>query len=194
MIFDTDEVDTGEEPDTSGDKTPVVERTPSASKSPAAANTVNEKWVSGICTAFTGWVMDLEVANQKLQTSIDDASSASDLKKLLVTFMRTGQTETKNLQKDIAGLKAPEVKDGPAIHKVFVDASGDLVKIFDGFVSDAEKVGTTSLSQVESDVEELSDKVGTAFDEVSESFDALDDFDAPAIEKLFETRPECAGL
>ncbi len=116
------------------------EPSPTRATSSGPPVTTNEKWVAGICTSLTGWVADLESANAALQSKIDGAASAEDLKKLLVAFLKDGQAETVNLRREIAALKVPDVKDGDAIHKIFADASVDLVKVFDNLVGEAERI------------------------------------------------------
>ncbi|MEP7215818.1 MAG: hypothetical protein ABI782_06150 [Anaerolineaceae bacterium] len=173
---------------------------PSGGAVPTSAppKTVNEKWVAGICTSFSGWVKDIDNANNKLQASLGkfDASkdSPKDLKQKLVDFLKTGQTETKNLKKEIDGLKAPDVKDGAAIHKVFTQAGTDLVKIFDGAVADAEKINASTFNSVATDIEGFEEKISSSFDAVSSAFDQLDKFSAPELEKVFSSRSECADL
>jgi hypothetical protein len=170
------------------------EPAPTRTISTGPAVTTNEKWVAGICTSLTGWVADLEGANSALQSKIDGAASAEDLKKLLVAFLKDGQTETVNLRREIAALKAPDVKDGDAIHKIFVDATVDLVKVFDNLVGEAERLDASSLAKVTDDLDRFVDGVDSAFDEVAQSFDALDQYDPQGLDELFQTRPECQGL
>ncbi|MEP6870533.1 MAG: hypothetical protein ABI939_01650 [Anaerolineaceae bacterium] len=164
----------------------------------APPKTVNEKWVAGICTSFAGWVKEIDNANTKLQASLGkfDASkdSAKDLKQKLVDFLKTGQTETKNLKKEIDALKTPDVKDGAAIHGVFAKAGTDLVKIFDGAVADAEKINASTFISVANDIEGFETKITSSFDAVSSAFDQLDKFSAPELEKVFSSRSECADL
>ena len=179
-----------------GSRTPVgggtvTIRTPT----PAAANTTNEKWVSGICLAFGGWVRDIDRANGTFQTALDrDTGDAASKKKLLVDFLKQGRSMTQSLQLDVKSLKAPEVKDGAQIHKVFVDVSDDLVKAMNGFVADAEKISTASAAQTVADIDRLIDSIGVTFDKVAESFDKLDNLNVPQLEALFDARPECAGF
>lgn len=170
------------------------EPAPTRTISTGPAVTTNEKWVAGICTSLTGWVADLESANAALQSKIDGAASAEDLKKLLVTFLKDGQGETVNLRREIAALKAPDVKDGDAIHKIFLDASVDLVKVFDNLVGEAERLDASSLAKVTEDLDRFVEGVDSAFDEVAQSFDALDQYDPQGLDELFQTRPECQGL
>ena len=170
------------------------EPSPTRTTSTAPANTTNEKWVAGICSSLTGWVADLESANAALQSKIDGAGSAQDLKKLLVAFLEDGQAETVNLRREISALKAPDVDDGEAIHKIFVDASVDLVKVFDNLVSEAERLDASSLTKVTEELDRFIEGVDSAFDEVGQSFDALDQYDPQGLDELFQTRPECQGL
>ncbi len=156
--------------------------------------TTNEKWVAGICTSLTDWVNALESANQSLQSKTDNASSAKDLKDLLVGFLKDGRAETVTLQREIRALKAPDVKDGEAIHRIFVDASNDLVKVFDGLIKEAEGLDASSLAKVTADLERFVDRVEGAFDEVADSFNALDQYDPQGLDELFQTRPECQEL
>ncbi len=194
VIFDQPGADTANaEPTPKPAKTAVANKT-SVPPTAAAAKTTNEKWVSGICTSLSGWVADLEKANEKLDGTLKTAKDAPALKQALVDFLKAGQTETKNLQKEVGALKAPDVKDGGAIHKVFVDASAQLVTVFDNLVGDAQKVGTNSLAQTAADVDRLSQGIGAAFDSVATTFDKLDSYKATEIEKLFESRPECSGF
>lgn len=173
--------------------TPVVGRTATTGRTPVVANTANEKWVSGVCGSFTNWVNDLVSANTKFQNDLDKSSGDSAaVKKLLVDFLKLGQTETKNLQKEISALKAPEVKDGAKVHKIFVDTSGNLVKVFDGLVSDANKISTASPSQTAADVDRLAAGISDAFDEAGAGFDQLDNFKLPELEALFDSRAECS--
>ncbi len=190
LYFSTDS-DSAAEP--TGGSTPVA-------KGPTStpAKTVNEKWVAGICTSFTGWVKDIDDANTELQTGLGkfDASkdSPKDLKQKLVDFLKTGQTETKNLKKEIDALKAPDVKDGAAIHKVFTQAGTDLVKIFDSAVADAEKINASSFRSVSDDITGFESKIAESFDAVGAAFDDLDSYNAPELEKAFTSRSECSDL
>ncbi|MBK9341553.1 MAG: hypothetical protein IPN07_00600 [Dehalococcoidia bacterium] len=173
----------------------TTSKTPAATKTVAPATTTNEKWVSGICVSFTGWVNDIDQANGEFQTALDKSTGdGASIKRLLVDFLKKGQTETKNLQKEVSALKAPDVTDGAKIHKVFVDVSTELVKVFDTLVADANKISTTNPSQTLADVERLSAGIADAFDEASAGFDKLDDFNAPQIESIFSSRPECSGF
>jgi len=187
VIFDQDEATTN--PPTSPTTTPG--RTPVAT---APAKTTNEKWVAGICLALTGWVGDLEDANTSLQGQIDRAASAQDIKTLLVDFLKDGQSETVNMRKEMTALKAPDVKDGAAIHKVFVDAADGLVKVFDSLVADAQKLDTSSLQKASDQLEVFVGRVESSFDEVARTFDKLDQYDPGELDKLFQTRPECQGF
>lgn len=193
VIFDSDAPDSTGDDD--ADPTPTkaaANKTPSSQPTSAAAKTTNEKWVAGICTSFGGWVKDLETANIRFQGELDKVGeNPAEIKRLLVAFLKTGQAETKNLQKEVGALKAPEVKDGAAIQKVFVDASTQLVKVFDDLVTNAEKINTTNAQQTLADVERLSSGIDTAFNSASASFDKLDNYNAPELEQLFDTRPEC---
>ncbi|MFN8616681.1 MAG: hypothetical protein U0837_06260 [Dehalococcoidia bacterium] len=178
--------------------TPKASKTATTSKTAvptaAAAKTTNEKWVAGVCTSLGGWIQDLENANTKLDSTLNTAKDAPALKQALVDFMKTGQTETKNLQKEIAALKAPDVKDGAAIQKTFNDAMTQLVSVFDGLVSDAQKVGTGSLTQTTTDVERIAGGITDAFDDVATTFDKLDNYNAGELDTLFDQRPECQGI
>jgi hypothetical protein len=124
---------------------------------------------------------------------VDKAKDAPAAKKVIVDFMKAGQTRTRTLETQVKSLKAPDVKDGAAIHKVFVDASGALVKVFDGLVSDSQNLKTTSLAQIQQDASDMADGITEAFDEAASTFDQLDKYDAPELDRLFESRPECAG-
>jgi hypothetical protein len=186
----------------SSNPTPSANKTSVAAKSPTAkangtapaAKTTNEKWVVGICKSFDTWVNDIGDANDALQDKLDSTKDAAGLKKVLLDFLKTGQADTKTLQKDVSALKAPDVKDGAAIQKVFVDTTGDLVGVFDDLISQANKVRTDSLSQTTADVDRIADSVADAFDEASAGFDKLDNYDAPELEDLFDQRPECSGI
>lgn len=169
---------------------------PSPTRTVAAGppTTTNEKWVAGICTSLTGWVGALESANQSLQSKVDSAASAQDLKELLVAFLEDGRTETVALQREMRQLQPPDVKDGEAIHQIFSDASDDLVTVFDGLVADAEALDASSLAKVTEDLDRFVERVEGAFDEVAESFNALDQYDPEGLDELFQTRPECQEL
>lgn len=179
-------------------KTATSSKTATTSKTAvptaAAAKTTNEKWVAGVCTSLSGWITDLENANDKLDSTLNTAKDATALKQALVDFMKTGQTETKNLQKEISALKAPDVKDGAAIQKTFNDAMTQLVSVFDGLLSDAQKVNTSSLSQTSTDVDRIASGIGDAFNDVSDTFDKLDNYNAGELDTLFDQRPECQGI
>ena len=191
VIFDQPGAD-----DTSQDPTPTAKASAGKTATPStgAPKTANEKWVAGVCTAMTGWVKDIEDAQVKLDKTLDTAADAKALKQALVDFMKTGQAETKNLQKDFSALKAPDVKDGAAIQKTLNDGAAQLVKVFDNLVADAEKVGTSSLAQTERDVTKIADGIGTAFADAGETFDKLDSFSADELDALFDSRPECQEL
>ncbi len=178
--------------------TPKASRTTAAGRTTvptaAAAKTTNEKWVAGVCTSLGGWIQDLEKANDTLDSTLNTAKDAPALKQALVEFMKTGQTETRNLQKEIAALKAPDVKDGAAIQKTFNDAMTQLVGVFDGLLADAQKVGTGSLAQTSTDVDRIASGITDAFDDVAATFDKLDNYNAGELDRLFDERPECQGI
>jgi hypothetical protein len=154
----------------------------------------NEKWVAGICKSFGGWVEDITTAEADLQESLVDTSSASDLKKKLVDFLKTGQTETKNLQKELNALKAPDVKDGAKIQKIFTNAAGEFVKVFDRTVSDAQKIDDSSLSKVTTDLEKFEQQISDSFGNLDAAFSDLDQYQNADLEELFATTPECGAL
>lgn len=154
----------------------------------------NEKWVAGICTSFSGWVNDITGAEATLQKALDDTKSASDLKQKLVDFLKTGQTETKNLQKELKALKAPDVKDGDKINKIFVDASGQFVTLFDKTVADAQKIDDSSLSKVTTDLESFETQISDSFGNLDTAFADLDKYQSTDLENLFQSRPECTAL
>jgi ferritin-like metal-binding protein YciE len=154
----------------------------------------NEKWVAGVCTSFSGWVDDITTAETKLQASLDNATSAQDLKQKLVDFLKTGQTETKNLQKELNALRAPDVKDGDKIHKVFTDAAAQFVAVFNKTVSDAQKIDASSLSKVTDDLESFETTISDSFGNLSSAFDGLDKYQNTELEDLFQSRPECSAL
>lgn len=154
----------------------------------------NEKWVAGICTSFSGWVDDITTAEATLQKSLDSTKSASDLKQKLVDFLKTGQTETRNLQKELKALKAPDVKDGDKINKIFVDASGQFVTLFDKTVSDAQKIDDSSLSKVTTDLESFETQISDSFGNLDTAFGDLDKYKNSELEGLFQSRPECTAL
>lgn len=195
VIFDSPGAD---DTSSSATATPQASRTAAAGRTAlptaAAPKTTNEKWVAGVCTSLGGWIKDLEDANTQLDRTLDSAADAQALKQALVAFMRTGQTETKNLQKEIAALKAPDVKDGPAIQKTFNDAMTQLVGVFDGLLADAQKVGTGSLAQTSADVEKIAGGISDAFNDVGATFDKLDNYNAGELDRLFDERPECQDI
>jgi hypothetical protein len=194
VIFDQSGADSANqaEPTAKPSKTAVASKT----RTPVttAAKTTNEKWVAGVCTSLLGWIDDLESAQTRLDSTLTTAADAPALKKALVDFMKTGQTETKNMQKEISALKSPDVKDGAQIQKTFNDAMTQLVGVFDNLVAESQKVSTASLSQTQADVERLSSGIADAFNDVSDTFDKLDSFNAGELDTLFDTRPECNGL
>lgn len=154
----------------------------------------NEKWVAGVCTSFSGWVDDITTAETKLQDSLGSASSAQDLKQKLVDFLKTGQTETKNLQKELNSLKAPDVKDGDKIQKIFTDAAAQFVTVFDKTVSDAQKIDASSLSKVTDDLESFETTISDSFGNLDSAFNGLDQYQNTELENLFQSRPECGAL
>ncbi|MGB4863167.1 MAG: hypothetical protein WBO97_11960 [Tepidiformaceae bacterium] len=160
----------------------------------AAPKTTNEKWVAGICTAFGDWVDDVGAANVAFQARLDDApQDGAAIKKILVEFLKTAQADTENLDASVGKLKAPDVKDGAKIHKVFTDASGNLVEVFDDLVARANKIDVSNASRTLADVDALAESIDGAFEEASAGFDKLDTFDAGELEDLFDSRPECSG-
>lgn len=161
----------------------------------AAPKTQNEKWVAGICSAFGDWADNIGDANDKFQTEVDKSSNDGPaIKKSLVTFLKASQSETKDLQSRVSKLKAPDVKDGAKIHKVFVDTSGDLVTAFDDLVAKANKIDTSSASKTLADVTDLGNSVDDVFAEAGDGFAKLDSFNGGELEDLFDSRPECSGL
>ena len=170
------------------------------SPTPATSNgdapkTQNEKWVAGICSSFDDWINNISDANDKFQVAVDKASDDGPaIKKLLVAYIKTAQSETEDLQSRVSKLKAPDVKDGAKIHKVFVDTTGDLVTAFDDLVSQANKIDTSTPSKALADVTALGNSVDDAFNEAGAGFDQLDNFDSVELGDLFDSRPECAGL
>lgn len=193
VIFDQPGADdTTDEPTAQPSKTTVASKT--TVPTTTAAKTTNEKWVAGVCTSLGGWIKDLEKANDKLDSTLTTAKDAPALKAALVEFMKSGQAETKNMQKEVAALKAPDVKNGAAIQRTFNDGMSQLVAVFDGLVTESQKVGTSSLAQTTADVERLSSGISDAFNDVSATFDKLDDLDTGELDNLFDQRPECAGI
>ncbi|MEO8539290.1 MAG: hypothetical protein ABI577_06075 [bacterium] len=197
IIFDQSGSDSTSQPDpTVKPSNTTTAKTPAAGKTPTvtAAKTTNEKWVSTVCVSLGNWIDDLQNANDKLDSTLNTAKDAAELKAALVDFMKTGQTETKNLQKEIGALKAPDVKDGPAIQKTFNDAMGQLVAVFDDLLSQSQKVSTSSLSQTSTDVDRISQGIGDAFNDVGATFDKIDSYNAGELNDLFDSRPECQAI
>lgn len=194
VLFDEDSASSGPGASPTAGKA----STPTASKTVSAPKTTNEKWVAGICTSFVGWVQDIETANTKLQSNLAKFDVSKDspaaLKQELVDFLKAGQTETKNLKKELDALKAPDVKDGAKIHQVFTKAGADLVTIFDKAVADAQKINASTFASVANDIDGFETKILESFDSVSQAFDELDNYNAPELEKAFESRPECTDL
>ena len=182
------EVDASATPASSNGRTPT-------SSGADAPKTQNEKWVAGVCTAFDDWVNNIADANNKFQGELNKTpDDGATVKKLLVTYMKVAQAETEDLQSRVSKLKAPDVKDGAQIHKVFVETTDDLVTAFDDLVSQANKIDTSTPQKALDDVTALGNSVEDAFAEASAGFDKLDEFDAGELEDLFDARPECAGL
>ncbi len=168
--------------------------TPTTSNSDAP-KTQNEKWVAGICSSFDDWINNISDANDKFQVAVDKASNdGPEIKKLLVGYIKIAQSETEDLESRVSKLKAPDVKDGAKIHKVFVDTTGDLVTAFDELVSQANKIDVSTPAKALAGVTDLGNSVDDAFAEAGAGFDKLDDFDSVELGDLFDSRPECAGL
>jgi hypothetical protein len=156
---------------------------------------VNQQWVRGVCTSFSGWVNDIQKANADFQTKVGPAAAnPAALKKVMVDFLKVGQAETKNLQREVTGLKAPNVNRGNELHKTFVDTSNNLVGVMDDLVARAEKLSTASDAQLAADIGVLAQGIGEAFAKASVGFEELERFNAPELKNIFTAEPSCAGL
>jgi hypothetical protein len=192
-LFNADEdVEPDPEPTVEQTATPsAIEVTPGPT---VAANPANEAWAAGVCGSLLDWVLDLEDANLDLQGEADAASSAEDLKQVLVRFLEQGLSDTEDFAFDMFFLDPPDVADGEAIHEVFIVVSEDLVFLFEDFVDEANAIDASSLSSVATDMEEFELRVGGAFEEIGAAFDELDQYDPEGLDALFATLPDCVAL
>jgi len=154
----------------------------------------NEEWVTGICTAFGDWVNTIEVAEAGMQTRIDAATDVPGVLDVLVQFMERGRSASRDLQDDIDRLDPPDVDDGNEIHQVFADAAAGAWDVFDDLVRESRQVSASTPEEALGDVERISAGIGDAFDEVGLTFDRLNEFDATALEDLFEDNVSCQEL
>ena len=193
VIFDAEEVeDVSDEPTTPATQSA---RPTTASGTPSTGGGVNQQWVRGVCTSFSGWVGDIQKANTDFQAKIGPAAAdPGALKKVMVDFLKIGQAETKNLQREVTALRAPAGNDGPAIHKTFVDTANNLVGVMDDLVADAEKLSTASDAQLAAEIGVLAQGISEAFVEASSGFEELGRLNAPALKDAFNSEPACAGL
>ncbi len=172
----------------------VSEPEPVPTPTTTASNDPNQAWASGVCMALGGWVQDLSDANDELQAQVDLAADAQDLKDVLVTFLEQGLFDTQDFELEILVLGPPDVTDGEEIQGVFEGAASDLVILFDDLVSEASAIDASSLSAVTADLEAFQGRVETAFDEVGQAFDELEQYDPEGLDVLFGTLPECVAI
>lgn len=193
VIFDDEEIeDVSDEPTTPATQSA---RPTTTSSTPSAAGNANQQWVRGVCTSYSGWVSDIQKANTDFQAKVGPAAAnPAALKKVMVDFLKIGQAETRNLQREMNALRAPTGNDGPAIHKTFVDTANNLVGVMDGLVGDAEKLSTASDAQLAAEMGVLAQGIGEAFAEASTGFEKLGQFNAPELKNIFNAEPSCAGL
>ena len=194
VIFDDEETDDVSDQPTTTTATQSARPT-TAAGTPSAGTDANRRWVQGVCSSYSGWVTDIQKANSDFQSKVGPAATNPEsLKRVMVDFLKVGQTETRNLQREMNALGAPSGKDGPAIHKTFVDTADNLVNVMDDLVTDAEKLSTTSDAQLAAEIGVLAQGIGEAFVEASAGFDKLSQFDAPELRAMFNSEPACSGL
>ena len=173
-------------PQTGGTK-PVPRSTPRPNASPA------ERWVTNFCVAFVSFGEDVADAGASFDGA--NAASATDLKGGLVTFLTDAAARSRQFKKDVDGLGVAPVKDGAKLQSELSATAADVVKLFDGALSDAKSLSTSSLQKLADQANRISTRIADGFDEIGVRFDAIDTrYDTGELSKAADGVPECGQL
>lgn len=157
----------------------------------AAAEPESEAWVSGICTALGTWVQALTDGADRLDRDVARAVTVAEVERILVDFFEEALTDTRALKRSIGQLNPPPVKDGQAIHQVFVTASDELVAAMERLTREARSVSFTSVAQAQLESDRLITLIDRLFSDAAATFDELQQYDPEGLDELFQTLPEC---
>ncbi|MGH2634376.1 MAG: hypothetical protein ACRDG3_13275 [Tepidiformaceae bacterium] len=173
--------------------------TPGASASASGTNaagqprTTNEKWVSGLCTAASGFATDIETLGKNFNPTSD--MSSSQIKDLIVKFLNQADDRAKQLRSDIDKLGNPDVKDGDKIETAFSTAAGKVVTSFDDAVTTTQKLDESDVTALVDGLTQVGDDLDSASSTIDDAFTSIsNDYDTSPLSNISVGRPECAGL
>lgn len=167
--------------------------TPRAQTTVKPNATVNEKWVTGLCVAATGFERDLQALSANVD--LNNTSDTKSIKDRMVRFLQDAQTRTRQFKTDIDKLGNPDVKDGKAIQAAMSAAAGKVVGVFDAAASDVAKLDATDPAKLAQGLQALGASLDSASTDVGDAFDQIDvKYDTTALTKIGQDIPECAGL
>ncbi len=157
----------------------------------AASEAEKEAWVAGICTALSTWIGALESGANRLNRAVDSATTIPEVERILVDFFEQGLADTRALKRAISQLSPPPVRDGKAIHQVFLDGSDDLLAAMERLTREARSIRFTSIDQAMAESDRLASLTDQLFSEAAATFDRLQDYDPEGLDDLFQALPEC---
>lgn len=181
IVFSGDESDDGQTDGQGSGRTPVTR---------GAVDT--EGWVAGFCTAFATYADDLVLLGEELDSS--DVRNLSEARRAIIAIFEEARDRSLLLEDHIGALGVPDIADGEQVQATLQVAAAELVAIFDIAVVEANDLTTGDAQAFLAAVEELTTRFQSAFDELSASFDELDQYDTDEIDRLSRIVPECAAL
>lgn len=156
-----------------------------------ATNPESEAWVAGICTALDTWITSLSRAAARLEIETDAAVTVAQVERALVDFFEQGLADTRDLDRAFNRLSPPPVRDGEAIHRIFLDAGADLVAAMERLTREARAADFSTIEQAEAESLRFQGLIEQLFGDVAASFDELQRYDPEGLDQLFQTLPEC---
>jgi hypothetical protein len=154
---------------------------------------VNEKWVTGLCLAATGYEADLRELSGNVD--LNNTSDTKSIKDRMVRFLQDAQARTRQFKTDIDKLGDPDVKDGKAIESAMSVAAGKVVAVFDQAATDVVALDASDPAKLAQGLETVGESLDTASNDVGDAFDQIDmQYDTTALTKIGQAIPECAGL
>ncbi len=156
-----------------------------------ADNPESEAWVAGICTALNTWITSLSRAADDLEVATNSAVTVADVERALIDFFEQGLADTRTLDRALERLSPPPVRDGEAIHRVFLDAGEDLVAAMERLTREARAADFSTIEQAEAESIRFQGLIEQLFGDVAASFDELQRYDPEGLDVLFQELPEC---
>jgi hypothetical protein len=152
------------------------------------ADTVSAtEYATGVCTAISGWVDDIQGLNQDLQANLDPTSMDS-LKDAMVGFLEDVTTATDSVISDVEAVGIPDVEDGQAAADAVLSALRDSRAVFADAHDRVEGLSTDDPAAFAEELETLGTDIGSSMSGIGGE---LDQFASPELDEVSQDIPEC---